>query len=253
MLMYGYVFERWVSLINQTQSETNPVTLLAPVHFTIVYYRFLCPYDKMQQATTKSDIVIQFTAQDLTSLDISHRVDSSGGSIGRRYARTDMIAIPFGITIDFDSLKEPQTATLRDRNSMKQIRASVSSKNFQVNDRLLSTYHLQITCFTCMVMCSRNSKRNKAFTCMPENNFQWGFCMSKGDNPKSETLNLICWLDSSYVPRKAFHKMWCWFHGFPTKFCFFLSDFFSPLYSTKFSYFTFGFIILFKKILVRRQ
>lgn len=65
-------------------------------------------------------------ARSLTELDISHKVDKSGGSIGRRYARTDQIAIPFGITIDFDTLREPHTATLRDRDTMKQIRAPVS-------------------------------------------------------------------------------------------------------------------------------
>lgn len=65
-------------------------------------------------------------ARALTSHDVSHKVDATSGSIGRRYARTDGIAVPFGITVDFDSLKEPHTATLRDRDSMKQIRAPVS-------------------------------------------------------------------------------------------------------------------------------
>lgn len=65
------------------------------------------------------------TAASLTNLDISHKVDNSSGSIGRRYARTDQIAIPYGITVDFDSLKEPHTATLRERETMKQIRAEV--------------------------------------------------------------------------------------------------------------------------------
>lgn len=58
----------------------------------------------------------------LTNVGISHKVDDSSGSIGRRYARTDEIAIPFAITIDFDSLKEPNTVTLRERDSMQQIR-----------------------------------------------------------------------------------------------------------------------------------
>lgn len=48
-------------------------------------------------------------------------MDDSSGSIGRRYARTDEIAVPFGITIDFDSLKEPNTVTLRERDSMEQV------------------------------------------------------------------------------------------------------------------------------------
>lgn len=53
---------------------------------------------------------------------MSHKVDDSSGSIGRRYARTDEIAIPYGITIDFDTLKEPHSVTLRERDSMTQLR-----------------------------------------------------------------------------------------------------------------------------------
>ena len=68
---------------------------------------------------------LMFSAQSLTEAGVSHRVDTSTGSIGRRYARTDQIAIPFGITIDFTSLKD-NTATLRERDSCKQIRAKVS-------------------------------------------------------------------------------------------------------------------------------
>lgn len=70
-------------------------------------------------------IYINNIAQDLTKSEVSHKVDDSSGSIGRRYARTDEIAIPFGITIDFDSLKTPYSATLRDRDSMEQVRINV--------------------------------------------------------------------------------------------------------------------------------
>jgi glycyl-tRNA synthetase len=68
-------------------------------------------------------------ANTLKNAGISHKIDDSGGSIGRRYARTDEIAIPFAITIDFDSLKEPFTVTLRERDSMKQIRVKVRIVN----------------------------------------------------------------------------------------------------------------------------
>ena len=74
--------------------------------------------------------LFNFSAQALTKFDISHKVDDSSGSIGRRYARTDQIAIPYGITVDFDSLKEPHSATLRERDSMKQIRAKVKNTLF---------------------------------------------------------------------------------------------------------------------------
>lgn len=66
-----------------------------------------------------------FVAVALTKLDVSHKVDDSSGSIGRRYARTDEIAIPYGITIDFDTLKEPYSVTLRERDSMTQLRIPV--------------------------------------------------------------------------------------------------------------------------------
>lgn len=66
------------------------------------------------------------TADALTRNGVSHKVDDSSGSIGRRYARTDEIGVAFGITIDFDTVnKTPHTATLRDRDSMRQIRAEV--------------------------------------------------------------------------------------------------------------------------------
>ncbi|NXD07978.1 GARS ligase, partial [Nothocercus nigrocapillus] len=63
----------------------------------------------------------------LTRNGISHKVDDSSGSIGRRYARTDEVGVAFGITIDFDTVnRTPHTATLRDRDSMRQIRAEIS-------------------------------------------------------------------------------------------------------------------------------
>ncbi|XP_050515936.1 glycine--tRNA ligase [Diabrotica virgifera virgifera] len=65
---------------------------------------------------------IKRISTELTKVDVSHKVDDSSGSIGRRYARTDEIAIPYGITIDFDTLKEPHSVTLRERDSMGQVR-----------------------------------------------------------------------------------------------------------------------------------
>ncbi|KAM6900785.1 LOW QUALITY PROTEIN: glycine--tRNA ligase [Xenentodon cancila] len=71
----------------------------------------------------------------MTKNGVSHKVDDSSGSIGRRYARTDEIGVAFGITIDFDTVnKTPHTATLRDRDSMRQIRAEVSELPVIVRD-----------------------------------------------------------------------------------------------------------------------
>src|SRR6266536_2864163 len=53
------------------------------------------------------------------------------GAIGRRYRRQDEIGTPFGVTVDFETLGEKDTAlrdtvTLRERDSMKQERVKIS-------------------------------------------------------------------------------------------------------------------------------
>ena len=48
------------------------------------------------------------------------------GSIGKRYARFDEIGVPLCITIDYQTLKD-ETVTIRDRDSWKQVRASIKS------------------------------------------------------------------------------------------------------------------------------
>ncbi|NPE29545.1 glycine--tRNA ligase [Methanococcoides sp. SA1] len=45
-------------------------------------------------------------------------------AIGRRYRRNDEIGTPYSITIDYDTL-EDNSVTIRDRDTMKQVRASV--------------------------------------------------------------------------------------------------------------------------------
>jgi len=46
------------------------------------------------------------------------------GSIGRRYRRLDEIAVPYAITIDFETLKQ-EDVTIRDRDSMAQERVKI--------------------------------------------------------------------------------------------------------------------------------
>lgn len=58
--------------------------------------------------------------------DLSTRVDKSTASLGRRYARADEIGVPFAVTVDFDTLKD-QTVTMRERDSMVQIRLPLSA------------------------------------------------------------------------------------------------------------------------------
>jgi len=48
------------------------------------------------------------------------------GTIGRRYRRNDEIGTPYSITVDYDSL-EDGTVTIRDRDSMKQVRSPIDT------------------------------------------------------------------------------------------------------------------------------
>ncbi|POS80047.1 glycyl-tRNA synthetase [Diaporthe helianthi] len=60
--------------------------------------------------------------QKLRALGISSRVDDSSATIGKRYSRNDELGTPFGITIDFQTVKDG-SITLRERDSTKQVRA----------------------------------------------------------------------------------------------------------------------------------
>ncbi|MBO5118795.1 glycine--tRNA ligase [Methanocorpusculum sp.] len=60
---------------------------------------------------------------DLQSEGIQTEYDDAG-AIGRRYRRQDEIGTPFCITVDYDT-KEDGTVTIRDRDSMKQVRGKM--------------------------------------------------------------------------------------------------------------------------------
>jgi glycyl-tRNA synthetase len=63
---------------------------------------------------------------------ISNKVDETATSIGRRYARTDEIGIPFAITVDHQTSADG-TITLRERDSTNQVRVKI--------DEIISVLH----------------------------------------------------------------------------------------------------------------
>jgi len=69
----------------------------------------------------------------LKSEGVKSKLDGSSESIGKRYARTDEIGIPFGITVDFDTLKE-KTVTLRFCETTEQIRVPSDAVHSLVRD-----------------------------------------------------------------------------------------------------------------------
>lgn len=57
------------------------------------------------------------------------------GSIGKRYRRMDEIGTPYCITIDFDTL-EDDTVTIRERDTMEQIRLPINELNSYFDQKL---------------------------------------------------------------------------------------------------------------------
>ena len=57
------------------------------------------------------------------------------GSIGKRYRREDEIGTPFCVTIDFDTLQD-NTVTIRDRDTMQQIRIPVENLKEYISEKI---------------------------------------------------------------------------------------------------------------------
>ena len=59
----------------------------------------------------------------------------AGGSIGKRYSRQDEIGTPWGVTVDGQTV-EDRTVTLRDRDSLEQVRLPLDELGAELEQRL---------------------------------------------------------------------------------------------------------------------
>ncbi|XP_041012670.1 glycine--tRNA ligase, mitochondrial 1-like [Juglans microcarpa x Juglans regia] len=84
--------------------------LVAPIKCTVF------PLVQQQQYEEVAKVI----SQSLTTAGISHKIDITGTSIGKRYARTDELGVPFAITVDSTS-----SVTIRERDSKDQVRVNV--------------------------------------------------------------------------------------------------------------------------------
>lgn len=69
----------------------------------------------------EANAVVDEIAQSLMESDLATHVDKSTASLGRRYARSDEVGVPFAVTVDFETLAD-DSVTLRERDSTVQIR-----------------------------------------------------------------------------------------------------------------------------------
>lgn len=96
--------------------------IIAPYHVSIFPLMSKDGLDK--KATEISELLMN------SGFDVAYR---ESGSIGRRYARSDEIGIPYALTIDYQTL-EDNTITLRYRNDGKQERISISECESKIRE-----------------------------------------------------------------------------------------------------------------------
>lgn len=120
ILEHSYVVRETAKRENEARTEEKRAYLSLPA--------IIAPTKVSVLPLVQSEELLKFTTEivrNLKSESISSKVDETGQSIGRRYARTDEIGIPFGITIDFDTVKD-KTVTVRERDCMEQVRIPIS-------------------------------------------------------------------------------------------------------------------------------
>ena len=100
-----------------------PAPALAPVKLAVL------PLIKKDGLPEKAREVV-----DMLKLDHNIQYDEKD-AIGRRYRRQDAIGTPLCVTIDHDTL-EDNAVTLRDRDTMEQVRVPIAELSARVAERV---------------------------------------------------------------------------------------------------------------------
>ena len=114
VLTHCFKMREGKDMIGRTYFAFNP--FVAPYKCSIL--PLMCKQEIME--------IIPFIKDQLKMRNLSNVLDDSGTTVGKRYARTDELGIPFAITIDFQTVKD-QTVTLREIVSMMQIRIPIKN------------------------------------------------------------------------------------------------------------------------------
>jgi glycyl-tRNA synthetase len=105
-------------MIVRNYFKFNPV--IAPIK---------CAVLPLSNHSSLEELVSKLKTQ-ITRAGISCKVDASGAQIGRRYARMDEIGVPFAVVVDFATVgyetAKDDCVTLRERDTMEQVRVSVN-------------------------------------------------------------------------------------------------------------------------------
>jgi glycyl-tRNA synthetase len=96
----------------------------------------LAPYQVAVLPLSKKEALTPLAREVLASLQPHFMCDyDETQAIGRRYRRQDEIGTPLCVTVDFDSLDD-KAVTIRDRDTLEQVRVPVGSLVGELRDRL---------------------------------------------------------------------------------------------------------------------
>ena len=91
--------------------------------YTVAPYK--CCILPLNESEEKFQPFIEKISEVLTDNGIFHIVDDASGSIGKRYCRNDESGVAYAITLDYKTFDD-ECVTLRERDSMQQIRINVN-------------------------------------------------------------------------------------------------------------------------------
>jgi glycyl-tRNA synthetase len=114
--LYGILEHSHVEKEKQGPKGVEVQSMIALKPLIAPYKVGICPFGSEAQQGIASYLEDRFV-----DTSFSTKTDSSGASIGKKYARMDEIGIPFAIAVDFDS-ETDGSVTIRDRDSTQQIR-----------------------------------------------------------------------------------------------------------------------------------
>ncbi|MBQ8725363.1 MAG: glycine--tRNA ligase, partial [Oscillospiraceae bacterium] len=100
-------------------AEKNDVRTVMHLHPALAPYK--CAVLPLSKKLSPQAMEVCQTLSKYFSVDFDE-----AGSIGKRYRRQDEIGTPFCITYDFDTLEKDQCVTVRDRDTMEQVRMPIT-------------------------------------------------------------------------------------------------------------------------------
>ena len=108
------------------ENDTREVLHLTP--YLAPYKVCVLPLIKKYHSDKANEIFEMLKKEFMTTYDDT-------GSIGKRYRRSDAIGTPYAITIDDDTINNG-TVTIRDRDTMEQVKMSIDEVVSYVNERI---------------------------------------------------------------------------------------------------------------------